>query len=81
MDCSNLQSDGILERATIPGDTQILKLAGNAISDDITLKVIMESLESVYEAQEMVITEKYHYVRKKLSQNKDVHHLYLYPKY
>ena len=81
MDCSNLQSDGILERATIPGDTQISKLAGNAISDDVTLKVIMESLESVYEAQEMVITEQYHYVRKKISQNKDVHHLYLYPKY
>ena len=55
MDCSNLQSDKILERATIPGDTQILKLAGNAISDDVTLKVIMESLESVYEAQEMVV--------------------------
>ena len=79
MDCSNLQSDGILERATIPGDTQILKLAGNAISDDVTLKVIMESLESVYEAQEMVT--KYHYVREKLSQNKDGHHLYLYPKH
>ena len=52
MDCSNLQNAKILERATIPGDTEILKLAGNEITDDVTLKNIMESLESVYEIQE-----------------------------
>ena len=46
-----MQRSDILEKATIPGDTQILKLSGNRISSSANLKDILNSLPSVGEIQ------------------------------